>query len=514
MARGSRRRRAAANRARWRRFGKGLARRLPRSGVSARVLFALFLGFLALAIQNSPLRESTFLATWNRELFDEVVEMHRNTVAGDAPPVLLAIFGGDARKQFYDAHPPGGVTQADEAEYPESTPLQVVAETLASAHRMQAKAVIVDVDVSVMLTQRSAAETAAFSEFLTKWRADPTAPLAIFVRTHLPRNEGDQTPKALATPWDALVNSAPNLAWGTSNGEASWDGVLRYQHYYACIVDPGGRLGPVAAAAVYAAAAARAPTPAAAKREVESGLARQPLCGARHPEHLGGQAAFTPGPGFSVRTRTGDMRFPQQSGLIDYHLDDPSNAGAAPALPKGPWADGARALSVWDTGLLFNALGPDVGKGSIVVLGARQPLSPDLDWTPYWEVDGSVVVANCARGLALAGPIRDLPLVWQIAGLIAMILAVHYFYRLFLVLNGRSRRLSASPFRGLALGATSAPASKLYALALLYISGLWFGSWLLNLGFWQTTPFIGASVYVLMGDALEIIGGGKLQQGD
>lgn len=489
-------------------------RRLRRQNISARVLFALFLGFAALAVQNSPLRESTFLSNWDQALFDQVVRMHRNTLGGDAQPVVIANFGGAARVAWYQAHPAGAAGARGVDDLPAATPLAEIAETASAANRMFARVVLVDIDVTARLADRTPEELKGFTDFLQAWKADPNAPLLVLVRSHLPRNPGDAGAAAPPSPWDALVASSPDIAWATSNGEASFgDGVLRFQHYYECVL-LGGRVQPLGSAPLTALAATRYPTPAAAKAALAAALGRRPLCNPSNRIHAGGLAEFESGAGFELPTPKGAIRFDSQGGLIDYHLDDPASAGVAPALPRGPWAPGARALTMWDSGALFNALGPDVGGGAIVIVGARQPLSPDLQWTPYSEIDGDLVLANCARGLVLAGPIRDLPLWMQIAGLIVMILAIHYFYRLSTILHARAHGIDLGWLRFITMGATSAPMSKIYALTLLYVAGLMVGSWLLSMGYWQSTPFIGASIYVLMGDAIEIIGSGKLRQGD
>jgi hypothetical protein len=489
-------------------------RRLRRQGISARVLFAMFLGFLALAVQNSPLKQSTFLSTWDTALFDQVVRVHRNTVAGHAQPVVIATFGGKSREAWYQAHPEGAAGSRGVDDLPAATPLGVIADALNSANRMYARVAVVDIDVTARIADRRPEELKAFTDFLQTWEADPRAPLLVLVRSHLPRNPDEAGGAAAPSPWDALVASAPNIAWATSNGEASNDGVLRLQHYYEC-VSLNGKVQALASAPVTALTATLYPTPEGAKAALAAALARHPLCSPRKRIHTGGKADFELGPGFDLSPARGrPIRFDSQGGLIDYHLDDPERGGVAPPLPHGEWADGARALTMWDTGDLFDALGPDVGGGAIVIVGARQPLSPDLQWTPYSEIDGDLVLANAARGLALIGPIHDLPLWMQIAGLITMILAIHLFYRLNMVLNARAHGIDRGWLRFIVMGATSAAMSKLYALALLYAAGMVIGSWLLSLGYWQSTPFIGASIYVLMGDAIELIGGGKLEQGD
>jgi hypothetical protein len=472
-----------------------------RRAAPPRVLFALVLGLLALVVQNSPLRERTFLNSWNLALFDEVASVQRNTVGGNAPPVMIVDFAGEARRDYFASHPQTLGPSFNGRDYPQSTPLAVIQSTMADARRMGARAVVVDIDISVMLSERDPREVADFTAFLKAWAADPGAPLAVFVRTALPVGEGDTGPPALfQTPWDATVATAPNLDWGGSGGQASADGVLRYQYYFTCPNDPAGRRTAMPSAAVLVSTASWDGRRGLAKRAVHDGLARGGVCA--EPDRSGGR--------FTVLAGGRRLAPEGQRALIDYHLADPATAGASPALPPGYWAQGARAISVWQPGEVLDNLGPEVGQGSIMILGSSQPLFPDVHWTPYREQAGDIILANCIRGMALAGPIRSGGILWQLVGLVIILLGLHFFFRFSIRLHERARRIHIRPLAMVAGAATSAPAAKTYALGLIYLISIIVGSFLLSHGYWQMTPFIGASIYILIGDTIEILEGGSL----
>ena len=197
-----------------------------------RLFAAIFFGAIALSVQNSRWSEYTFLSTWDKGLFDDVVRTRENAIGGPAPPVILSEFGGDARSHYFEAHPPPGLAanHVDLNDMPEITPLPVVQEAMDQALHMQARVVIIDIDLLPAGAQRDGSEKAEFTRYLSAWAKNPAAPFTIFVRAISTDRQSGPDPFPFArTDWDSAVASANNLAWGISSEVAPIDGVARDQ---------------------------------------------------------------------------------------------------------------------------------------------------------------------------------------------------------------------------------------------------------------------------------------------
>jgi hypothetical protein len=493
-----------------------LFRALMRSLFSWRALAAVIFGIIALWLQSTGLLDHTFLGTWDKSLFDEVVNIRENTVGGRAPPVIVANFGGAARRAYFAAHPPAGLTPPiNELEYPQLTPFAVVRQAMLDGKRMQARVIMIDIDLSPRRPAGSDQEIADFTAFLKSWAADPAAPLAIFLRAQPAREQGQPAPPPLlVTPWDGLMETAPNLTWGGSNAEANSDGILRYQDYYTCVRRADGGYSPLMGAPILVAAAAADGARGAAKGAVLLGLAKAKACETPPSAWAAATPPADKQPAFQVAIGGRTITAPSAGGLIDYHINDPALAGGGAPPPVGPgdWASDVPVINTFPPGELLDGVGPELGRGAILVFGSSQPNFPDVHWTPYRLMDGDIILANCARGIALVGPIRDMPLWVQALGLLSMLLATHFFYQMFEWANSRAHRLGKGVTGAVARGATSPAIAKIYALALMYATSILAGSILLDHGYWDSTPFVAASIYILIGDALEILEGRNLKE--
>lgn len=375
-----------------------------------------------------PMVQQSFVGAPDSAGLQNVLQIQRNVVGGDAAPVAMIDFGdadwlpAAARKPKPPPAPvvaPGepAVETPPAAEAPERFPNQNVplyvpraalAELLDFLGGTGAVAVFVDVDTSFAPSE---ADDRIYAEAIARWRARPDAPLLALARTNW------ATPSIFAR--NGMPEPAPNdrVVEGTVRIWSDAEQVVDNVEYWSCEGAAGAR-APRASVALYLAAAARHDDGLKGRQAVDDALARQD-CDHR-PRKL---TLATPG---------GDMVFAAQSGPIHYHLGLDKLADASWSAPRWPTVTlrpGPAARCGQQTGAAASLIrvsdifaGLDEGGvstsalcGAMVVVGASAEIVRDVHPTPYGEMPGGFILANAARGLDLSGPLKRFPYLMGLA---------------------------------------------------------------------------------------------------
>lgn len=430
------------------------------------------------------------------ELFDQLVKSRRNTVGGEAPPVVNLAFDRESRAEYWTKAMPG----ASFSRWPTVTPLAIVSRVLdlvkagcerAEPERACPRVVIVDIDVDAIGAQRTEQEVAGFTQTLKAWAGNPRLPLVAFARAPEWRDSGaldgakSRFVLAPAPSWDAIVQAAPNLTWAAGEALAGEDGVVRQYAYYTCVYPPGSDKAMALPHAALYALAAWASKPNDAKAAVErsvSGQCRTPDSDTPAPFTI----AIAPDATYHVQDRVA---------LIGYHLADPAEFGASPVLTAESGAPGSRAVQVIPVRVLFapNARA-DVADNAILVLSSSQPTFEDIHWSPYGRMAGGLILANCARSLILDGPMQGLGpwlsgwlLLVSCVGMHAFTLLMHHHHQHLRLRAGQSPTRIGNALRA----ATSAEGAKFVALVGVFLIGRFTGLWLAPYAMWESIAIMG-----------------------
>jgi hypothetical protein len=473
------------------------------------IAFTLCIFLLPLTGLGNPFNSA------EHELFDFLAKAKRNAVGGDAPPVVQITFDQDTRTKYWSAKMP----EKSFAEWPAVTPL-VFAESAMNAaragclrigpNRSCPAIIVVDFDIWPVGAPRAEQEIAGFSKFLSLWAQDGRLPLAVFIRE--PQLREKKLELAAATPWDAIVQGAPNLAWATGEGFTDDDGVARTFSYYTCSYSAAsGHTMALPQAALFALAASRGQSPAMSKENVLDALRKQVQCGINP---MGG------GQPFDLRTgQSSIIHFPGRTGFIGYHLDDPARAGAAPMAAPQHDGSGSPVIQIVPGQIVFARDATlDFADGAIVVLSAVEPYFEDRHWTPYGSMPGALVLANAMRGLILEGPTHNLSPWSQYLILLIGVVAVHLFVgwveeqheHLLKRAHARrkieKRRSSAMRVKGfikeLLYAATTRGGMKILAGIAILIMARLIGLVASPIGAWETIALVifDTTVYMLLDD--------------
>jgi len=384
-----------------------------------RAIISFGVGLIVLLLIQFPVVEQSFLGAPDRQMMETAFRLRADVTAGRADPVLFLDI--DDRTLSHLAPPSAGF-----APPLATTPRAAVADLLdfvrtapvASAPRV----VIVDVDISQPASDGPAG-IARLQAALSAWSASKTAPPLIISRQPYQAAALGLTDRAgLAlpdTPYDAIVQPAPNIYWAETEVLGDLNGIIREFLPYQCVTtsrDPAGGHQPLYSAALLA---------YMFTERDQAALARA------HARHWMSEAAARCQSKPSIPLRHGER--------IDFHfsLDLGFLGRVWPDLdPRWPGfarcgdTDAAifRRLSVIDVLDAVHA-DPDASRSllcqHLVIIGGTNESSADFVQTPDNEMNGSVVLANAVRGLQLThGGLRPIPLVFQILGLLIVSLSI------------------------------------------------------------------------------------------
>ena len=414
-------------------------------------------------LMQMPVVQQSWIGAPDSAGLQNVLQLQKNLVAGDATPVVLVDFSDEdwlAAHVRDSARPdkapppaplppetPGATSPAtpeNVATEPapnvlQSVPLYVprgpLSEVLDFLSASGAAAVFVDVDTSFA---PSPVDDNAYAAAIQRWRATPNAPLLVLARTDWTTPSiFERTGTPAPAPLDRVVEGTVRV-WSTTQR------VVDNVEYWIC-EGAGEARAPHASVAVYLAAAARFDDGLKAKTEIARALS-QVRCAGKSPK-------------FELQVPRGDMIFDDHSGPIFYHMalnwngaseeqGTWTSANWPTAILRGPQAARcgnetatvATRIRVMD--MIAAIDGGEVSKttfcGAMVVVGSTARIVRDTFPSPYGTMPGSFILANAARGLDMAGPLRRFPY-WTGLGYVVGITILVYF--LYLIINQAARRM-------------------------------------------------------------------------
>jgi CHASE2 domain-containing sensor protein len=383
-----------------------------------RAVVSFAVGLVVLLLIQLPVVEQSFLGAPDRQMMETAFRLRADVTAGRADPVLFLDI--DDRTLSRLAPPSSGF-----APPLATTPRAAIADLLDFIRTGPVAStpgvVIVDVDIAQPASDGSEG-IARLKSALAAWAATKGAPPLIISRQPYQTAAlglADRPGFALPdTPYDAIVQPAPNIYWAETEVLGDLNGVIREFLPYQCVItsrDPGGHQ-PLYSAALLAYMFT--------ERDAK-------VLGQAHARHWMSQAAAHCQTQPAVALKHGER--------IDFHLSlDLGFMGRVwPDLdPRWPGfrrcgdTDAAifRRLSVID---VLDAAHADsqASRGlfcqHLVIIGGTNESSADFVQTPYSEMNGSVVLANAIRGLQLThGGLRPIPLIFQILGLLVVSLSI------------------------------------------------------------------------------------------
>ncbi len=451
-----------------------------------------------------PMVQQSFVGAPDSAGLQNVLQIQRNVVGGDAAPVAMIDFGdadwlpAAARKPEPSpvAAAPEGATPAPAAvaetapapdlfpnrNVPLYVPRAALAELLDFLSGTGAVAVFVDVDTSFAPSE---ADDRTYAEAIARWRARPDAPLLALARTNW------ATPSIFARNGMAEPDPNDRVVEGTVRIWSDAEQVVDNVEYWSCEGAAGAR-APRASVALYLAAAARYDDGLKGRRAVDDALARQD-CDQR-PRRL------------TLATPRGDMVFAAQSGPIHYHLGLDKLADASWSAPRWPTVTlrpapagrcgqqtGAAAslIRVSDIFAGLDEGGVSAGAlcGAMVVVGASAEIVRDVHPTPYGEMPGAFILANAARGLDLSGPLKRYPYLMGLAMVAVVSIIVFFVHDAVYRWSNRALRRRPRTLAGRALyfviDKTTHPLTFSFLISnLLFLVGLVLTFFMIKDGYW------------------------------
>lgn len=466
-------------------------------------------------LMQLPVVQQSWLGEPDSAGLENVLQLQKNLVGGDGAPVVLVDFSDE---DWLDAHARDskrpekaapaaapsdavaveGAAPADIASVepaPESNALQNVplyvprgplAEVLDFLSASGAAAVFVDVDTSFAPTPQ---DDNAYAAAIQRWRARPNTPLLVLARTDWTKPSiFERTHTQAPEPRDRVVEGTVRV-WSTTQR------VVDQVEYWVC-EGAGENRAPRASVSLYLAAAARFDDGLRAKTEIAKALDKVNCMGKS--------------PKLRLEVPGNDMIFDQHSGPIFYHMALNWNGDSE---EQGTWT-----AANWPTTALRPAQAARCGEttasiatrfrvmdliaamdsgevskrtfcGAMVVVGSTARIVRDTFPSPYGTMPGSFILANAARGLDMAGPLRRFPY-WTGLGYVVGITIIVYF--MYLLINQGARRLlrrqprtaTGRAARFLVDNLTHPLSLSILIANLLFLLGLGLTFFTIQIGYW------------------------------
>lgn len=343
--------------------------------------------------------------------------------------------------------------------------------------RARPAAVIVDIDLSWRTPDEAAEQR--IDALLADWAADPEAPLLILIREPSEGSDTPANPSRFRAPERAHIYAAatPAAPIVAATARATTDDTGRPEMFslYSC-VDEGGSIHAVANPILFAAAARRAPSAAAAVEHVNAALVDA--------------TAYCRGERKSARIALdlfdrGVVRSARRTSFINYNVSVPLDAASTGVQV-------ARNLLIFpvDTAAT-SVVPPGLDLPAVVILGSSAALSRDYFRTPLGEMSGSAVIVNALRGFEAAGPMGNLPPALEIPLIGFSTVAIVIF---FLISRSLRSRLPKNPHahisskigRGLARFLLNPVSIEILASLLVTFVGFAITFWALDHGYFAS----------------------------
>jgi CHASE2 domain-containing sensor protein len=456
-----------------------------------RAAISFGVGLIVLLLIQIPTVEQSFLGAPDRQMMETAFRLRADITGGVAEPVLF--IDVDDRTLSKLAPPTTGIVPPLA-----TTPRAAIADLLefmrSAPPATAPRVVVLDVDIAQPPSDGPDG-VARLKTALAAWAATKTAPPLIIARETYPATAlGIDRPQLALpdTPYDAIVQPAPNIFWSEPSVQADLNGEIREFLPYQCVVsgrDPNDAPRPLYSTALLAyqfaerdqkvldhAPARHWMTEAATRCQARSEM---PL---KHGERIDFHISLDRG--FSGRVWP-DLS-PGWPGFRQCGRDDPAIFRRLSAIDI---LDAVRSGGDVSHSLLCQ---------HVVIIGGTSAGAADFVQTPLNEMNGSVVLANAIRGLQLThGGLRPIPLVLQILLLLLVSLlmsasnlataqARRRYRRLRRSVHKArfARRLAIIPLNPIILNGLIALTAQCVGVGLLMIS--------LDFGFWG---FLSAPVY-------------------
>jgi len=366
-----------------------------------------------------PIVQGSFVGAPDVYGLQSVLRLQKNLVAGDGAPAVLVDFAESDWEEAAKRRPPDVQASGDPA--PLYVPRYALGEVLDFLGQSGATAVFVDVDTSYI---PPAEQDRHFADAIARWRARPDAPLLALARTDW------ESPSIFERTGMAPLNDGERVVEGTVRIWSDEERIVDNVEYWSC-EGPQGARQPRASVALYLAASARYDDGLKGKAALDAALATARCDRPNAPLVVG-----VPGD---------DLIFNAQNGPIHYHLGLTKTADGAwvsarwRSTPLRP-APAARCnqtaapvaglLRVSDIFAGIDAGGASAGLvcGAMVVVGSTSTITRDVHPSPYGDMPGAFILANAARGLDIAGPLRRYPYLAGLAvvgGVCAIVFLAH-----------------------------------------------------------------------------------------
>lgn len=368
-------------------------------------------GLAILLLMQWPTAERSFLGSLDREMLDTAFKLRADLLRVSADPVVfLDIDDRTLSGEPTDENLASGAPDA-------TTPRAVIAGLLefvrTAPPEQRPKAVLLDVDLATP-TPGEPEAVAALARTLEAWAADPATPPLVIAREVFP-------PESVGVPgdvgvlpvsaFDGVVNTAPNIVWGSVKMLSDQEGVIREFLPYECARTADG---PVV---LYSAVL----------------LIYGFLQGGDIGANSNARRWIEQAEGACKADAT--VRIPQGE-RINYHLsfqkdfEDrvwPDMKDDWPGYAQCGKADTAslRRLSAADV----IAAGNDVSRAllcqRLVVIGGTNTPAADFRQTPTDEMSGPIIMVNAIRGLQMSnGGLHKVNFALQVVVLLMVSLAI------------------------------------------------------------------------------------------
>lgn len=341
--------------------------------------------------------ERSFLGAPDREMLQAAFKLRDGVARGAGDPVLWLDLDYDALTAHAQTQGrPSPLTIANNTGPSAMIPRSVLASALVYARKPGATLVILDVDIS--WGAPDPAGEAQLEAELKAWSADPDAPLLVLAREIMSLPEG---PTLIATRFDSIVSSAPNIAFGGVTMLAGGGGVREFLAGQCFTAQDGTSLY-LPSAVAFADAAQKA-------YRAEGASPTQSRAAAIKSKIVNEN---------SIRTKAcaTKVRPPSQNGVVSWHIGYvyPNTIKAAPVSAKWPHKNvcelSAPPLTASRISIADILSDPQNASSAplcrrLVVIGGDNAITKDRSPTLIGTLPGPIILGNAMRGHFDTGPI-------------------------------------------------------------------------------------------------------------
>jgi hypothetical protein len=453
----------------------GVAKLVARLGGMANILNAVLGFLLALAIwfvMQTSLGQNSFLSAADQSSLDWAFQLRDDQPLKHLGPTVLIDIDDRAWTAAIEQ-------QAAALAY---TPRDQLARALELARGASGgarpAAVILDADLS-WRTPDEAAES-RIDAILADWAADPDAPLLVLIREPAAGLDTPQAPARFRDParaeiFAADIPRAPIVA-ATARATVDNDGRPERFSLFSCVAE-GGRLRAMASPVLFAAAARRAPSAAAAVASVNAALeGATRYCRGEQTSPAVTLDAFS----------RGEIHSTQRTSFINYNVSVPLDAAATGRTQV------ARDLLLFPVDTAVQSVVPTGSVlPAVVVIGSSAALARDYFRTPLGEMSGSALIVNALRGFEAAGPLRNLPPALEIPLIGISVIAISAFFMLarsirIRIIARRSAKLSGRISRSFARFLLNPVSVEIIVSVLVTFVGFAITFWALDHGYFAS----------------------------